>query len=251
MIETMRWPASWAEARSGVLMMREGKSTLIAPMAISAALHVSVLLLLVVSFHASGSQAVSKSLESEVLFVELPTQAQGAESQKPRPFERPRAWTRPKVKRVIVASALETVVDPTKKGVTETPSPAATEIANHGHESQAGNDGADSSHLSQLAHPGGTNASYFGGLLARLQARRHYPEDAERRGEEGLVEVAFRLTRDGGIHDARIQSASPHSALNEAALETVRRLKRYRALPESVARSEMTIVVPFVFKIRE
>ncbi len=65
-------------------------------------------------------------------------------------------------------------------------------------------------------------------LLIRnhLESFKYYPASARRRGIEGHVEVAFRLTRHGAADEVAVLHGSGYAVLDHAALETV-----YRAQP--------------------
>ncbi len=61
-----------------------------------------------------------------------------------------------------------------------------------------------------------------------------YPPSSRRNGEQGRVVVAFTVDERGYVVSARIISPSSHSALNEAALNSVRRWK-FRPGPRASA----------------
>jgi TonB family protein len=93
-------------------------------------------------------------------------------------------------------------------------------------------------------------SSYLGQLLLRLESRKFYPPESERLREEGIVEVAFTLAKDGRILEAKIQVGSASSELNQAAVDTVRRLGRFRPIPDELSQSDLIIVVPFVYRLK-
>jgi len=73
--------------------------------------------------------------------------------------------------------------------------------------------------------------AYSRDLRALLQTQRVYPRKAERRGQQGKVELAFWLDRQGRVLNARIQTASAHPLLNEAALRLLSETVRFPPLP--------------------
>ena len=50
-----------------------------------------------------------------------------------------------------------------------------------------------------------------------------YPQEARRRGIEGVVEISFLITREGRTADLRVLHAEPGTTFVRAALEAVRR----------------------------
>jgi protein TonB len=67
----------------------------------------------------------------------------------------------------------------------------------------------------------------------------NYPVSARRLGQEGKVVVQFTVDDRGYVVDARILSPSPYPALNEEALQTVR---RFRARPGVRATTSQPII---------
>ena len=89
--------------------------------------------------------------------------------------------------------------------------------------------------------PGGVGTSGLGSgtgrdgafayILRRIEAAKHYPEDARRLGHRGTVAVRFRIGPDGAVASAEVAASSGSSLLDVASLETVRRAAPLPAVP--------------------
>lgn len=106
-----------------------------------------------------------------------------------------------------------------------------------------------------LALPGGGGAvpAEYGPYLQRFRRRVQetlvYPLAARRQGLSGTVELDVLLEAAGRIRDVRVVRSSSHALLDEAAVETVRRLE-LMPFPESLPRRPLLIRLPLVFELR-
>jgi protein TonB len=82
-------------------------------------------------------------------------------------------------------------------------------------------------------------------IRRRILDRLVYPARARRSGDRGTAEVLFTIREDGTIGDPSIRKTSGSGALDEAALEAVRRAAPFRP-PPAPAR----IAIPVVFTLR-
>ncbi len=71
----------------------------------------------------------------------------------------------------------------------------------------------------------------FAYILRRIEAAKHYPEQARRLGHRGTVAVRFRIGPDGAVAVAEVAASSGSSLLDAASLETVRRAGPLPAVP--------------------
>lgn len=71
----------------------------------------------------------------------------------------------------------------------------------------------------------------FAYILRRIEAAKHYPEEARRLGHRGTVAVRFRIGSDGAVAAAEVAAPSGSSFLDTASLETVRRAAPLPAIP--------------------
>ncbi len=73
---------------------------------------------------------------------------------------------------------------------------------------------------------------------------------ARRRHEEGVVILRFVINADGGVSSVNISRSSGHLILDEAAQETVQRVRRFPPLPGELQRSHLQIEVPLAFRLQ-
>jgi protein TonB len=87
-------------------------------------------------------------------------------------------------------------------------------------------------------------------LMERINANKDYPRYSRVRRETGEVKVGFTILKDGSIQDIRIVEASPFPALNEAALNAIRKVAKTDPIPEELHRTRWENVVPMRFEIK-
>jgi protein TonB len=106
-----------------------------------------------------------------------------------------------------------------------------------------------------LATPGGSVGvpPEYGPYLQRFRQRVHeaviYPLAARRQGLGGTVELDVWLEATGRVRDVRVVRSSSHRLLDEAAVETIRRLGLI-PFPDSLPRRSLLIRIPLVFELR-
>lgn len=83
---------------------------------------------------------------------------------------------------------------------------------------------------------------YLFELRAILEKRKTYPTLSRRLREAGEVLISFKVLRDGTITSIALAGASAHDRLNEAAMQLVSGLGKFRALPEN--REELSVKIP-------
>ena len=79
-----------------------------------------------------------------------------------------------------------------------------------------------------------------------LKGHFHYPPVAIRRGWEGEVRLAFRVTAEGEIRDIHVTRGSGHGMLDNAAREALQRVARLKAPGHAVE-----LELPVHFRLRE
>ena len=116
----------------------------------------------------------------------------------------------------------------------------------------------DVSHGFALAVPGGGGGggvgvgaeygAYLGRLRARVQHSLRYPLAARRRGLSGTVHVEIIIRPDGMISAVAVADSSAHAVLDDAAVETIRRLAP-EPLPRDVPPRTLRVRLPVVFAL--
>jgi protein TonB len=110
-----------------------------------------------------------------------------------------------------------------------------------------------------VASPGGSpspaaRASAERAYLAELQRaiarQQRFPEEARRRRVTGVATLAFVVQADGRIGQVRVVGSSGDSALDQAAVQALSRLGRFKPIPSSIGRSSWPMRVPIRFDLR-
>ena len=84
--------------------------------------------------------------------------------------------------------------------------------------------------------------------LYRQNPPPHYPRSARRRGQQGSVVLEVRVLKDGTVGDLRILETSGHTALDKAALRSVRNWLFEPGI-QGDQKIDMWVRVPIRFKI--
>lgn len=71
-------------------------------------------------------------------------------------------------------------------------------------------------------------------IRALIEAAKHYPLMARRRGLEGTTSVSFQIQADGSIQALKITHSSGTDILDQAALQTIERAAPFPAYPEPI-----------------
>lgn len=91
--------------------------------------------------------------------------------------------------------------------------------------------------------------AYRAALRQAIEANKFYPKRASRMRREGSVIVDFSVDRDGRIRDVRVHRSSGTQMLDQAAVEAVRRLGRFRPIPEEIPRDLWSLQIPMDYKL--
>ncbi|GEM_PF-4051338 len=107
----------------------------------------------------------------------------------------------------------------------------------------------------QAEHRAGSKASttkdYTDALSKAIAAKKRYPRSARRHKLQGHVEVRVVIQQSGKISHLSIAKSSGHKSLDQAALKAVRKAAPFGALPASMQRSQIAIIVPFDFGLTQ
>jgi periplasmic protein TonB len=90
-------------------------------------------------------------------------------------------------------------------------------------------------------------AIYQAELRAKIDENKFYPSISKRLGHQGVVVVAFTLTADGTIQDVKLEKPSEYSPLNESALDAVKRIGKFKAIPKIFGMDKMSLKIPIRF----
>lgn len=87
-------------------------------------------------------------------------------------------------------------------------------------------------------------------LVAQIIRNKRYPSAALARGDQGTVQVSFRVDRSGGIHNARVVRSSGSSVLDRDALAWLDRSQPLPPPPPSVSGTSFAFHVPLRYTLR-
>jgi protein TonB len=109
--------------------------------------------------------------------------------------------------------------------------------------------------VARAPSPGAGNAiaamsSWRDQLMAHLQRHKRYPSDAQARGEQGTVSLAFSMDRNGRLLARRIARSSGVASLDAEALAMIQRAQPLPPFPDSMTQSRIDLVVPIRFAQR-
>jgi periplasmic protein TonB len=88
------------------------------------------------------------------------------------------------------------------------------------------------------------------GIFAQIQRHKAYPAAARARRENGVVQLAFSIDRDGRVVSSRVAAASGFAALDQAALETIQKAQPFPPPPADLPGDLFSFTVPVAYSIR-
>jgi protein TonB len=153
-----------------------------------------------------------------------------------RPRQRPEDLPRPPAPEKLV----EKKAPPEKKPPQEQRTKAKAEAATQSDKIAAPRD-------SQASAGSTSQASWKSKLMARLERAKRYPAGAERRREEGVVYVSFKLDSGGRVLSAQIARSSGYAELDQEVLALV---KRASPLPPPPPGVPGQVTAPVKFNVR-
>ncbi|MGI4837138.1 MAG: energy transducer TonB [Janthinobacterium lividum] len=100
--------------------------------------------------------------------------------------------------------------------------------------------------------PSNSNAlpSWQGDLLRHLAKFKKYPEDARRRGTQGVVKLRFTVDAEGKVLSYAIAGESGSASLDRATLDMIRRAQPLPVPPKELLNNgSLEVVAPFVYSL--
>ena len=91
---------------------------------------------------------------------------------------------------------------------------------------------------------------WSGRIAVLLERNKRYPASARARREAGVTHVSFVLDRQGRLVSSRVEQSSGVAALDQEALDLLRRAQPFPALPAEVADTQVSLTVPIKFALR-
>ena len=90
---------------------------------------------------------------------------------------------------------------------------------------------------------------YSGQLGRAIAKHKSYPKIAQMRGWEGEVMLDLKIDGSGNVLSAKVRDSSGHDALDNQALEMVKKASPFPAPPEALRSRTFNISVPVSFKL--
>ena len=87
-------------------------------------------------------------------------------------------------------------------------------------------------------------------VVALLERNKRYPSAARSRREQGLVQLSFELDRAGRVVASHVVRSSGSPALDQEALDLVRRAQPFPPPPVQISGALLSLTVPIRFNIR-
>jgi len=96
-----------------------------------------------------------------------------------------------------------------------------------------------------------TVGQYRIAIIAAARRYKRYPRIAMDNNWEGRAEVRLVIGADGNVASVGIKASSGFEALDQQALEMIRRAKAQAPVPAALRGKGFTLDVPVVFSLRE
>jgi protein TonB len=91
---------------------------------------------------------------------------------------------------------------------------------------------------------------YEQGIRQRIEQKKVYPRLAKRMRKQGVVKVAFTISRNGIVSKLRIVQSSGVKSLDKAALKAVKKVGRFPPIPAGIRKQSLSYIIPISYKIR-
>ncbi|MGH1356033.1 MAG: TonB family protein [Thalassovita sp.] len=87
-------------------------------------------------------------------------------------------------------------------------------------------------------------------VVLTIAKAKSYPPAARKKRIEGTVKILFTLDGYGALIDAQVQDSSGHTVLDQAALDTLRKIAKFPTPPAVLQLEAFTLLVPLSYGIR-
>lgn len=108
--------------------------------------------------------------------------------------------------------------------------------------------------ISQVAKPksvknnGKLKNAYLNELRRFIESKKFYPRMAARLKHSGVVEIALVLDENGNFKDIKIKKASSFETLNDAALDLIKSLKKFKPIPQDMDNT-LAVNIPLKYSL--
>jgi protein TonB len=87
-------------------------------------------------------------------------------------------------------------------------------------------------------------------VVALLERNKRYPAAARAHNDRGTAQLAFSLDRQGKVTAARVTKSSGSVALDQEALDLLRRAQPFPPPPAAMPGAQVDLTVPVQFNVR-
>lgn len=87
-------------------------------------------------------------------------------------------------------------------------------------------------------------------LIKHLQQYKRYPNDAQSRGEEGVVQLSFSVDRNGHVLSRQVVRSSGYPELDAEVMAMIQRAEPLPPFPASMTQPKLDLTVPIRFSLR-
>ena len=91
--------------------------------------------------------------------------------------------------------------------------------------------------------------SYFSGIKEKIEWAWVYPQEAQQRGQMGVLTLTFTILRDGSLKSVKLVKSSGFRLLDQAAIRAVRDAAGFGPMPSAWEDEELTILANFEYRL--
>jgi protein TonB len=91
---------------------------------------------------------------------------------------------------------------------------------------------------------------YLQHLVARINANKHYPQKARRRGWEGQVSLKFSIFPSGEVRNVKILSSSDYAILDKSALKAIHDSLPFEPFPSNLGLAKLDLELPIIYQLK-
>ncbi|WP_295399745.1 energy transducer TonB [uncultured Thiocystis sp.] len=180
--------------------------------------------------------------------TKAPSRPPAAVKPKPKPVakSKPQLKSKPTVKPSATADKPAPPTSAARSGASRDPRPDSGAASGTGQAAQPSGSGGKSASASRDRG----EQEYLTALRQAIARHQRYPMEARRRQQTGIATVAFVIRSDGRIDRIQLAAGSGQPALDRAALDTLRRLGRFKPIPTALGRQSWPLRVPIRFDLK-
>ena len=88
---------------------------------------------------------------------------------------------------------------------------------------------------------------YVFDLKTLIEKNKAYPKAAQLLGQQGLVKIQFKVKPTGEFAEIALANECPYHKLNQAALKLIRKIQRFKPLPNALKETHLAVVLPIEY----